>query len=305
MIKSSLPSVAAHSGLSGYDLAAKLSPFVRAGLEHWRGPWIIERAIILDYLLVYIVSGTGRFTVGQQSFEAGPGDLIWIPPDTYHEMRGYPPRMLVAYLHFDLVYDPERSPLVPRAPRFTDGPHDLMHPKWLEAPISGWSGLLPTPNGAEIHRLMKRTIFEHRGSGHPLSVSGLMLQVIGEIAAGLSASVTSAGAHWPAIRSAAEEILARPEVRRGLAQLAREARLSVSHFRKLFREAHGQTWHAMQDRALMQKACELVLHSGWSITRIAAELRFSNVHNFSRAFTREIGISPSSYRREMLGLRAD
>ena len=292
-------------GRAGYDLAVKLSPFVRAGLEHWRGPWFIEKAIILDYLLVYVVSGTGRFSVGPQSFDVGPGDLVWIPPDTYHEMRGHPPRMLVAYLHFDLVYDPERSPLVPRAPRFSEGPHDLMHPPWLEAPISGWSGLLPIVNAAEIHRLMKQTIFEHRGSGHPLRVSGLMLQIIGEIAASFSASVTRAGAHWPAIRKAAEEILARPEASRDAAQLAREARLSESHFRKLFRDAHGQSWRAMQDRALMQKACELVLHSGWSMTRIAAELGFSNVHNFSRAFRREIGASPSSYRREMLGLRVE
>jgi AraC-like DNA-binding protein len=305
MIKVPISAIAARTGKAGYDLAARLSPFVRAGLEHWRGPWFIEKAIILDYLLVHIVSGTGRFSVGSNVFDVGPGDLIWIPPDTYHEMRGHPPSMLVAYLHFDLVYDPERSPLVPRAPRFSDGPHDLMHPKWLEAPISGWSGLLPTPNGAEIHRLMKRAIFEHRGSGHPLLVSGLMLQIIGEIAAGLSASVTKAGAHWPAIRNAAEQILASPEAKRDPAHLAREARLSESHFRKLFREAHGQSWRAMQDRALMQKACELVLHSGWSITRIAAELGFSNVHNFSRAFRREIGASPSSYRREMLGLRVE
>ncbi len=242
------------TGGAGYDFAAKLSPFVRAGMEHWRGPWFIEKAIILDYLLVYIVSGIGKFSVGADSFDVGPGDLIWIPPDTFHEMRGHPPSMLVAYLHFDLVYDPGRSPLVPRAPRFSAGPHKLMHPKWTAPPIAGWAGLLATANGPEIHRLMKHAIFEHRRGGEPLRISGLMLQIIGEIAAGLSASVTNAGAHWPAIRQAAEEIVSRPEEQRNLAQLAQKAHLSESHFRKLFRETHGETWHAMQNRALIQKA---------------------------------------------------
>jgi AraC-like DNA-binding protein len=73
--------------------------------------------------------------------------------------------------------------------------------------------------------------------------------------------------------------------------------LSVSHFRKLFRETHGESPRDMQNRALMQKACELVLHSSWSITEIAYQLGFSTVHNFSRAFRREIGVSPQGYRR--------
>jgi AraC-like DNA-binding protein len=59
----------------------------------------------------------------------------------------------------------------------------------------------------------------------------------------------------------------------------------------------------MHDRARMQKACELVLHSGSSITEIASRLGFSTVHNFSRAFKREIGVSPRSYRERTYALR--
>ncbi|MBA3676516.1 MAG: helix-turn-helix domain-containing protein [Sphingosinicella sp.] len=77
--------------------------------------------------------------------------------------------------------------------------------------------------------------------------------------------------------------MSRPEAQRNLAQLAQKARLSESHFRKLFRETHGETWHAMQNRALMQKACEIGLHSGWSMTRIADELGFSKTSTTSRA----------------------
>jgi AraC-like DNA-binding protein len=288
-----------------YALAAQLSPFVRGGMEHWRGPWFIPSAIVLDYLLVYVVSGAGRFSVGAETFEVGPGSLVWIPPGTLHEMRGHAPRMLVAYLHFDLAYDLARSPSVPRNARYSAGPHELMHPPWTRAPIAGWCGLLPVENGAAIHRLMRQAILEHRGAGQPLRVSGLMLQVLGEIAVGLSASVASAGAHWPAIRRVAEEIIGKPEAKRDLAQMAQAAHLSESHFRKLFRESHGESWRAMQIRARMQKACELVLYSGRSMTRIAAELGFSTVHNFSRAFKREVGVSPLQYRKETLGLRSD
>jgi AraC-like DNA-binding protein len=291
------------SAAADYGLAAQLSPFVRGGMEHWRGPWLIEKSIVLDYLLVYVASGTGRFSVGDEAFDVGAGDLIWIPPDTFHEMRGHPPKMFVAYLHFDLVYDPKRSPRVPRGVHYASGPHELMHPAWSVQPIAGWRGLLPVVNGPAVYALMKQTIMEHRGAHQPLRVSGLMLQILGEIALGLSAAITNAGAHWPVMRRLAEKIVAKPEIEFDLGSLARTARMSESHFRRLFRETHGESPHAMQNRARMQKACELVLHSGRSISEIASSLGFSTVHNFSRAFRREIGVSPREYQRRMLGPR--
>lgn len=285
------------TAIADYALAAMLSPYVRGALEHWRGPWHIPCRVALDYLLVYIVSGTGHFSVGDDRFDVGAGDLIWIPPGILHEMRGVSSTMFVAYLHFDLVHDTERSPRVRSGARYSRGSHPDMHPAWTRQPIAGWSGLLPVVNGPAIYALMRQAIAEHRGARRPLRVSGLMLEIFAEIATGLSAPAANAGLHWPAMRRAAERIVAKPEAPLDLRTLAAEARLSVSHFRKLFRETHGEGPRDMQTRARMQKAAELVLHSSWSITEIAHQLGFSTVHNFSRAFTREIGVSPQGYRR--------
>ena len=283
------------------DLAAALSPYVRGALEHLRGPWHIPGRAVLDYLLVHIVSGTGRFTVGDDSFDVGPGDLIWIPPGVLHEMCGHPPRMFVAYLHFDLVYDPQRSPRVRSGAAYPGGPHPDLHPPFARPPVAGWRGKLSVVNGPAIYALMKRAIAEQRGARRPLCVAGLMLEIIGEIATGLSPSATAAGARWPALRRAAERIFAAPEAELDLAALAHAAQLSESHFRKLFRETHGESPRAMRNRALMARACELVLHGGASLSEIAFQLGFSTVHNFSRAFSREIGLPPGDYRRKMLG----
>ncbi len=285
------------TAIADYALAAMLSPYVRGALEHWRWLWHIPRRIVLDYLLVYIVSGTGYFSVGDDSFNVGAGDLIWIPPGILHEMRGVSPTMFVAYLHFDLVHDAERSPRVRSGARYSQGPHPDMHPLWSRQPIAGWSGLLPVVNGPAIYALMRQAIAEHRGARRPLRVSGLMLEIFGEIATGLSTPAANAGLHWPVMRRAAERIVAKPEAPLDLKALAADARLSVSHFRKLFRETHGEGPRDMQTRARMQQAAELVLHSSWSVTEIAHQLGFSTVHNFSRAFRREIGVSPQGYRR--------
>src|SRR3569623_1903733 len=114
-------------------------------------------------------------------------------------------------------------------------------------------------------------------------------------------SAATAGARWQALRRAAERIFAAPEAELDLAALAHAAQLSDSHFRKLLRETHGESPRAMRNRALMGRACELVLHGGASLSEIAFQLGFSTVHNFSRAFSREIGLPPGDYRRKMLG----
>lgn len=86
-----------------------------------------------------------------------------------------------------------------------------------------------------------------------------------------------------------------------LQPIPRSAHMSQSHFRKVFRETHGESPRALQTRARMQKACELVLHSGLALTQIAARLGFSTVHNFSRAVKQATGVWGSEYRRRMLG----
>lgn len=291
---------------SGYGLAARLCPYVRVGMEHWRGPWFIESRRILDYLLVYITAGTGRFSVGDSTFDVMPGDLIWIPPDTLHEMRGHPHRMLVAYLHFDLVFDPQRSPRVVITPpgcRDLGGLRKDLHPPCPWPPLQAWCGKLPVVNGAAVYAALKRVILEAQGAQHPLRIAGLMLHLLGEIELGLSSSAAHAGEHWPAMCRAAQQVVGQPDTELDLRALARGAHLSLSHFRRIFRETHGEGPRAMHTRARMQKACELVLYSGWNLTTISAKLGFSTVHNFSRAFKRETGVSPRQYKRKQLALR--
>lgn len=290
---------------ASYRLASRLSPYVRAGMEHWRPPWFIANRKVLDYLLVYITAGTGRFSVGEVAFDVKPGDLIWIPPDTFHEMRGHAPKMLVAYIHFDLAFDPERSPRV--APGFgyqeLGAQRKLLHPPWPWEPIASWCGLLPVADAAPIYALLKLVILESLGAHRTLRVAGLMLQLLDEIHLGLTSTSANSGEHGPAMRRAAQQIAGQPEAELDLRALAKTAHVSLSHFRKLFRETHGMSPRAMHDRVRMQKACELVLHSGWSLTKISEQLGFSTVHNFSRAFKRELGVSPRAYRRRTLSMR--
>lgn len=283
-----------------YSRAFRLQPYVRVAGADWRGPWFIAERRIMDYLLVYIDQGTGRFTLEGEAFDVKPGDVIWFPPKRLHELRGHPPKMHVLYVHFDLLYDPDRSP---RARVTQSGERDLgaesrwIHPPLKDPVIDAWCGKLPVVNASAIHSLIWQVYVEAVGGREPLLLSGLMLQIIGELTRGLSPVASRAGEHWPALQRSAETILRAAGEELDVTALAQDAHLSVSHFRRLFHEVHHKSPREFHDFARAQKACEMILHSGQNMTAIARELGFSTVHNFSRAFKRQIGVSPRAFKR--------
>jgi AraC-like DNA-binding protein len=80
-----------------------------------------------------------------------------------------------------------------------------------------------------------------------------------------------------------------------LAELARLLNLSSRTLdRHLARE--GSRYLEISKRIRHEKACAL-LASGQSITQIAYDLGYKDGANFTRAFRREAGVSPSDYRR--------
>ena len=287
--------------------AQRLRPHIRMARAEWRGPWFIEERRLMDYLLVYIQQGSGFFSIEGHGFRVGPGDVIWIPPNTLHEMRGDPPRMHVLYIHFDLLYDAARNAhaRIPFGGERQLGPATRwIHPRLNDPLIDGWSGRLPVVNGAAIRALCWQAAVECQGAADPLYCAGLILQLVSTIERGLSPQAARAGTHWPALQRAAEEMLRQSGKPLDLPALAHRAHLSLSHFRRLFREVHGRSPRSYYEAARMNIACESILRGSSSMTALARELGFSTVHNFSRAFRRVHGISPRAYRQTALGLKS-
>ena len=280
-----------------------LRPFVRQAGDQWRKPWFIENRKLLDYLLVYIEKGEGRFSVGKDSFDVKDNDLFWVPPGMPHEMRGYPPEMHVLWAHFDLLYDPFRSHWDTHMP---GGKLDLSeysrlaHPPLKDPVISGWRGRMRLLNHAVIRDLFRRLCveFARTGPSAPLSLSGLMLEILSEMIKGTTVTSESLKPlHYERITESLAVINHDVEAPLSVEDLARRASLSASHFRRLFREIHGQSPREVIFRARLQRARELLAYTRFSVTEIAEKLQFSTVHNFSRAFSRAMGVSPGAYRR--------
>ena len=98
------------------------------------------------------------------------------------------------------------------------------------------------------------------------------------------------------LRQAATSIYEQATGHLNIAGLAKDAGLSVSHFRRVFREVIGCSPHTLFAGARIQRGCRMLMHEGNSISQIADDLGYSTVHNFSRAFKKVVGVSPRQYR---------
>ena len=78
--------------------------------------------------------------------------------------------------------------------------------------------------------------------------------------------------------------------------LAREAGMSRTAFAQLFAEKMGTTpMHYLTDWR-MQIACHGLTESRWNVADAAAEVGYASEAAFSRAFKKQIGLSPAAYR---------
>lgn len=139
--------------------------------------------------------------------------------------------------------------------------------------------------------------------GAPVSWEELSLQL-----ATRTLALTSARRSWPPdvpassaarITRAIRAIERRAHDSLGLAELAREARLSTYHFLRTFEQVTGLTPHQYLKRTrLRQAALQLGAEPG-RILDIALESGFGDVSNFNHAFRAEFGVNPREFRRRL------
>ncbi|GEM_PF-784080 len=286
----------------GSELLAILRPYVRHCGDSRRPAWRIPSRKLLDYLLVYIAEGRGRFIVAGRSYEAGPGDLFWIPPDTAHDMEGFYPGMHCLYVHFDLLYRPAHSHWdfsIPGGMLDLAELRPLMHPPVDDPRLVSLTGRLRGPTnrraGQLIHDICAEAARAQPFAG--LRMSGLLMEIVAELLRGREGLPEESMAHIPLIESTADRMVRQCAAPESLPELARRCELSVSQFRHLFYRHYGCSPRTYVRRARLRKARELMVGTALTLSEIATQVGFETVHSLSRAFRAEEGLSPTQYRR--------
>lgn len=82
-----------------------------------------------------------------------------------------------------------------------------------------------------------------------------------------------------------------------VADMARAAGLSRSHFHAAFRRAFGESPHAYLLTRRLERAAAMLRTTDRSVAEICHSVGLTSVGSFTTSFTRTYGMSPLSYRQ--------
>lgn len=240
--------------------------------------------------------------MGENSYEVAANDLFWVPPDKLIDMRGESPSMTLSFVHFDIQFDPHRSNWAFHIPGGTTNLTSyqmLMHPKIQSQEIKALDGRIRSYNNRYVGELVDILIVESiRGQPYTeFCLSGLLAQIVGELLRGKQGILHQDNRHVLGLEHISDVIRDQCHETLSVGELAKMCHLSTSRFHVLFKQLFGCSTRTYIRRMRIRKAKELMFSSNKTLSEIAIETGFATVHSFSRAFSKEEGITPSTYRQ--------
>ncbi len=230
------------------------------------------------YEFHYFISGEGAFRNGNARFGLNPGDLFLTRPELAHQIIPAGKRRPITYyaLLFDTEGDSETEALLEggtESPRHIGMSHRFFFADLLEKHFSG------------VDRLA--TAARHQFTAFLYSLEG-----------GLPSGSSSAdNVH---VEKALAIMHGSIEKACDLAAICSRLGIGREHFVRLFSERMGLPPMKYYGRLKIEAARAMLASTNLRIGEISDKLGFDNQFNFSRAFKRESGLSPSGYRARCL-----
>lgn len=275
-------------------------PYVRDASFPVRAAWYTAPRSLLDYMLMYVQEGEMIAHVEGREHRFLAGDFCLVQPGQLHTLEG-PAHTITPYIHLDIFYDParERSFVVRSGRADVSGFEELMQPQ-----LDAATGVrVPTRffplHPAQFRDTMLKAIgiWQRRDFLGQLEadylVTGLVLSMLQSYSRGSADSPDQPEfLNW--ITSFMSLHLSEPL---SISDMAGRAGLSASRFSQVFRDRFGRPPHQFLLHLRIQRAQDLLQHTGLTMREISVQCGFSDVHHFAKTFRRISGQTPGSYRK--------
>jgi AraC family transcriptional regulator of arabinose operon len=107
--------------------------------------------------------------------------------------------------------------------------------------------------------------------------------------------------YYDALLGLRSMIYRHPEEKWTVARLSHQVNLSPSHFQRLYKNTFGMTCIADVIACKMEYAKASLSGTGGTIREISTLCGYENEEHFMRQFKREVGMTPSQYRKQLRG----
>lgn len=234
-----------------------------------------------DYHLLYLVEGTMYFELGGRRVDLGAGNLLLFRPGeplVYGSYDGESVSYYWSYFSGSCIKD------VLEDCGFSEGNHFFID-------VDG--GICKAFNMI----IKENTYGEYC---HTTKCNSLFIMLFAEMAR-LTAHAQKAGGRYEVLLPALRAMEQNYRVWYKNEEYAKMCGISKYHFIHLFTECKGCSPSRYKSELLMQKALELVGISELPMGEIAEMLGFEDALYFSKKFKAHYGVSPSKYRKEVIG----
>lgn len=267
--------------------------------------WEMFPRTIFDHELLFVEAGNMSVTIDGIVYEAIPGDLILFPPNVIHSLKTHGPvRLTQPHIHFDFEYR-------------TDFPEVYVsfevikseHPDARLFRENYWKKL-----GLPYHIRPSLPLVSDRI--HELIFTIIKLQLVADFSALFSmkhamsqillllmeetGNMRSEGqeTRYERIYEITNLFLERQmNTRFDLDEIAQSIGYTKNYISHLYRRHFGITPAKQYEILKLNRAKEYLRQQNITITEISDTLGYPSINDFSRAFKRAEGISPSLYRK--------
>lgn len=248
-----------------------------AGDERCLPPYHVSRTTFACWGLEYVAEGEGSLILGKRSHRLNAGAAFIYGPNIPHEIRTIASRPLRKYF-VDFFGRDARS---------------FMHKIDL---VPG--ELQQVQDLLGVHSLFDALIKEGQKSQRNSAETAdaylrLLLLKIAEAPAQNAPSISQAYQTWHRCQTLLDDS---SHNIKGLRELSRLARVNPSHLCRLFKRFGNSSPLVAITNRKMNRAASLLLTRSQLIKDIAAQVGYDDPLHFSRAFRRQFGVSPQSFR---------
>lgn len=233
----------------------------------------VERNRYDSYLILYVVSGEGYATLGQQSYTLRTGDILFVDCYRWH-CYGTNGSMHIQWLHFD---GPMANAYFQRITKESNLVRMALH----------------HPATHSLRKLLRH--FQDHQATSAVLLSSYISNLLTEI---LLTSEQNSAEHKQAavIDQSIHYIMDHLNEKLTLEQLAQQAMLSPFYFSRLFKEETGYSPYRYITMVRLNNACHLLRSTKLTVKEIAFQCGFRNESNFCTRFRATLGMTPQCYR---------
>lgn len=275
-----------------------LNPYIRVAQHSIipQGHRVCRRAIF-DYELIFIESGSMVLNYNGQDYHCDAGQFILLHPGISHYIPPIAQDLSQPHIHFDLLYN-ANSTVTPISfkdlDQFSDEELRIIQDDLLTN--SSPSPFVTFSDPAAATDAFFRTIECYQKKRSILAKSAFF-ELLDHLITDNFPSCFTQGKEYSIACQIKDLIDFGQGINMNLEDFEKQFAYSRYYLEKRFREKYGISLIRYRNQKKIQLACKLL--GEMSVSAVTAELSFSSIYAFSRAFKKQTGQTPSEYTQSL------